>query len=82
MFHKGIGEISSNSKWKPIFTSNNEIILNIAGSLPNESFKYLQIAIPSIREVIGMNKGFINLHDAKVENLEVSSDDSGLESLD
>lgn len=38
--------------------------------------------MPSIREALGINEGFIDLYDAKVENLEVSGDDSSLESLD
>ncbi len=78
---KGV-KFLSKSKWKPIFTSENEIILTIAEFLSGGSGKYLKIAIPSIREALGINEDFIDLYDAKVEDLEVSGDDSGLESLD
>lgn len=78
---KGL-EFSSKSVWKPIFTSENEVILTIAEFLSSGSGKYLKIAMPSIREALGINEKFIDLYDDKLEDLEVSGDDSDLESLD
>ena len=78
---KGV-KFSSKTEWKQIFTSENEVILTIAEFLSGGSGKYLQAVMPSIREALGINEEFIDLYDAKVEDLEVSGDDSGLESLD
>ena len=82
LFRKGMGKILSKSEWKPIFTSDNEIILNIVEFFTGESGKYLQAVMPSIHEALGINEDFIDLYDARVEGLEVSGDDSGLESAD
>ncbi len=78
---KGL-EFSSKSGLKPIFTSENEVILTIAEFLSGGSGKYLKIAMPSIREALGINEKFIDLYDAKLEELEVLGGDTGLESLD
>lgn len=82
LFRKGMGEISSKSEWKQIFTSDNEIILNIVEFFSGGSGKYLQVVMPSIHEALGINEKFIDLYDAKLKNLEVSGGDTGLESLD
>lgn len=82
LFRKGMGKILSKSEWKPIFTSNNEIILNIVEFFSGGSGKYLQAVMSSVHEVLGINENFIDLYDARVEGLEVSGDDSNLDDVD
>jgi len=46
--------IAPDSIWKPIFTSENEIIMHIAEFLSGGTGKYVKLAIPYIREAFGI----------------------------
>lgn len=73
--------IAPDSIWKPIFTSENEIIMYIAEFLSGGTGKYVKLAIPYIREALGINEKFIDLY-SRVEDLDILGQDSDLDDVD